>query len=119
KIEPFYGVPELNSATQGCVLDRVPVPCDIVTSLTEAGGVANAQLVNDNGVWRFPSDNLIPRGVGLYTAFEYLFNDDSIDPKRTLISTRKPLGLSDCLIEVLSGQFPGLDLTKVQIHTDG
>jgi YD repeat-containing protein len=32
KLEPYYGVPELNSAFQGCVLDGIPVPCDVVTN---------------------------------------------------------------------------------------
>jgi hypothetical protein len=31
KLEPYYGVPELNGAFSGCVLDDVPVPCDMVT----------------------------------------------------------------------------------------
>lgn len=39
KIEPYYGVPELNSAFSGCVLDRVPIPCDIFHNLLNNGGV--------------------------------------------------------------------------------
>jgi hypothetical protein len=32
KLLPYYGVPELNSATDGCVLDGIPVTCDSLTS---------------------------------------------------------------------------------------
>lgn len=32
KLEPYYGVPELNSAFSGCILDNIPVPCDLVTN---------------------------------------------------------------------------------------
>jgi YD repeat-containing protein len=32
KLEPYYGVPELNGAFSGCVLDGVPVPCDMLTN---------------------------------------------------------------------------------------
>jgi YD repeat-containing protein len=32
KLEPHYGVPELNSAFSGCILDDIPVPCDILTN---------------------------------------------------------------------------------------
>lgn len=37
KIEPFYGVPELNSATQGCVADGVPIPCDMALPMLTNG----------------------------------------------------------------------------------
>jgi hypothetical protein len=31
KLEPYYGIPELNSATQGCELDGIPIPCTVIT----------------------------------------------------------------------------------------
>jgi hypothetical protein len=37
KLEPYYGVPELNSATQGCVADGVPIPCDMAFAMTANG----------------------------------------------------------------------------------
>src|SRR5688572_30136869 len=37
KIEPFYGVPELNSATQGCVADGVPIHCDMALPMLTNG----------------------------------------------------------------------------------
>lgn len=33
KLEPYNGISELHNATNGCTLDRVPVPCDIYYSL--------------------------------------------------------------------------------------
>jgi hypothetical protein len=30
KLEPYYGVPDLNSAFSGCVWDGIPVPCDML-----------------------------------------------------------------------------------------
>jgi YD repeat-containing protein len=32
KLEPYYGVAQLNGAFSGCVLDGVPVPCDMLTN---------------------------------------------------------------------------------------
>lgn len=76
KIEPYYGVPDLNSATQGCVLDRVPIPCDILNNLMEAGGIQLAKLRPEKQ--RTPTGrivhpltvvtaDIIPRGLGLFT----------------------------------------------------
>ena len=31
KLEPYYGVPELNSASSGCVLDGLQVPCSVIS----------------------------------------------------------------------------------------
>jgi hypothetical protein len=76
KIEPYYGVPKLNSATQVCVLDRVPVLCDILNSLMEAGGVQVERLRpvkqrTPTGGVEYPltvvTADIIPRGLGLFT----------------------------------------------------
>ena len=32
KLQPYYGVPELNSVTQGCELGGIPAPCSVVMS---------------------------------------------------------------------------------------
>jgi hypothetical protein len=32
KLEPYYNIPDLNSAFGGCVLDGIPVTCDVLTS---------------------------------------------------------------------------------------
>ena len=119
KIEPFYTVPELNSDTQGCVLDRVPVPCEILNNLMEAGGVISGGLVNDNGKLRQPKDPLIPHGLGLFTTFEYHGKEDGLHAYRRIIATRPVVKLSQCLIDVLSPLFPGMDLSQVNIYTDG
>jgi hypothetical protein len=72
KIEPFYGVPELNGATLGCVLDRIPVPCDMVANLKEAGGVVNQTLVRDEqGFWKYERESYESHGLGLYTTKPY------------------------------------------------
>src|SRR5919106_4002107 len=47
KLQPYYGIPELNSTTQGCTLDRVPIPCDIFYSLLNNDGVQVEYLVPD------------------------------------------------------------------------
>jgi hypothetical protein len=47
RLERYYGVPELNSLTQGCTLDRVPIPCEIFHSLLNNDNVQIEYLVPD------------------------------------------------------------------------
>jgi YD repeat-containing protein len=37
KVEPYYGIPELNSATQGCVADGIPTPCEMALAMAGNG----------------------------------------------------------------------------------
>jgi hypothetical protein len=76
EIQPFYTVPDLNSATQGCVLDRVPISCDVLQRLMEAGGVEQEYLMPqdkqtpDGGTRReltVVRAYVKPRGLGLFT----------------------------------------------------
>jgi hypothetical protein len=71
KLEPYYGVPELNSSTQGCELDGVPIPCEILNSLMKAGGVVGAQKVQTSRGLRILYHNYENHGVGLYTTYTY------------------------------------------------
>jgi hypothetical protein len=45
KIEPYYAVPQLNSVMQGCEVDKVPMPCDMLQSLMEAGAIQRSYLL--------------------------------------------------------------------------
>src|SRR5205085_6023140 len=53
KIEPYYGLSDLTSATQGCELDGIPTPCEVLT--------------NDNSM-QCP-DNQCKKGSQLFYAF--------------------------------------------------
>lgn len=68
EIQPYYGVPDLNSATQGCVLDRVPISCEVLNNLQEAGGVDAQTLMRDeNGQWDFNRHTVKSFGLGIFT----------------------------------------------------
>lgn len=47
KLEPYFGIPELHNATNGCTLDRVPIPCDIYHSLLNNDAVQVEYLLPD------------------------------------------------------------------------
>ncbi len=69
KLEPYYGVPELNSATQGCVLDRVPIPCDIFNSLPNNDAIQQEYLLPDvqegPPTWRKSGEKRAPPEIAL------------------------------------------------------
>ena len=47
KLEPYNGLPELHNATNGCILDRVPIPCDIYHTLLNNDAVQVQYLLPD------------------------------------------------------------------------
>jgi hypothetical protein len=75
KIEPYYGIPELNSTYGGCELDRVPIPCEIRNSLMEAGGVAHAETIRTGRGSRMIDHSYESHGLGLYTTYTYKIDD--------------------------------------------
>jgi hypothetical protein len=95
RIERYYDVPELNSATQGCVLDRVPISCDVLQNLMNAGAVQQEYLlpiINDTAPKLRPAGtkrpepslkvvkvNIVPRGLGLFSTAAPMWVPDKED----------------------------------------
>ena len=75
KLEPYYGVPELNSASQGCELEGMPIPCDLRNELMESGALRNEVLVHTGNGWHTKQAPVIPHGVGLFTTFSFYINN--------------------------------------------
>ncbi|HEX6044941.1 MAG TPA: DUF4157 domain-containing protein [Pyrinomonadaceae bacterium] len=147
EIEPFYGIPELNSATQGCVLDRVPISCDQLQRLMEAGGVRQeyvAPVIPDRKIPGLPPPppvlrvvdvDIIPRGMGLFEVgipkpldadenrrpdfdyFVFAFGPQDPVPQPPPEPPEPGQPLSQCVKNRLRPYFPGVDLDKIRIHS--
>jgi YD repeat-containing protein len=145
KIEPFYGIPELNSATQGCTLDRVPIPCDIYNSLLNNDAVQVEYLVADvkkappkprekgqpkppppATTLTFKKGDVRSLGLGILNFDSLTWNDEEGGWDLTEESFTPPNGepfrLSNCLKWLLapyfrgSGEFRGIDLDDIKIY---
>jgi hypothetical protein len=113
KIEPFYGVPELNSATQGCVLDRVPIPCDMLANLKEAGGIVSESLVkDDDGFWRFYRESFESHGLGLFTTKPYQVVElgNGLKPPKPVDLAVLQNSIDTCVTEL----WPWFDMTSIK-----
>jgi len=128
KLEPYYGVPELNSATQGCELDRVPIPCDIFNSLLNNDGVQAEYMLpavpqtTRNGVRR-PSPTIVTRdvkshGLGLFsfdsaewdeTEGRWSWSRSFLKGHRVDLNTLKKV-IGECVHEIW-GHYEMLDFT--------
>src|ERR1051326_6389608 len=75
KLEPYYGVPELNSASQGCELDGIPIPCDLRNELMESGALRNEVLVHTGNGWHTKQAPVKPYGVGVFRTYSFYIDN--------------------------------------------